>query len=414
MIEFEHHTLANGLQVILAPQPNRPMVAVNLLYRVGSKHDPPQRSGFAHLFEHLMFAGSEQVDNFDEQLQRAGGENNAYTTSDYTIYQDLLPAENLDTALWLESDRMRRLNFSKKVLATQKRVVVEEFKETCLEEPYGDLSHHLYALAYQKHPYRWPVIGENFSQIEATQLQEVQDFFYRYYRPNNAILCLCGSFKADHALERVRYYFDDIQAGPLNLDQFPKEPPQLTHRQKVVYGDVPSPAIYLAYRAVDRMHPDYHALAVLTYLLGGGRSALLTKKLVRDQEVFHALDASLSNSFDPGLLLITGVPNEDLALPEAREALLTTIDQIIQEGIPKSSLQKVIHKLEIGNYYSDINLDSRAEELCFYAALGKPAMINEEFARYQAVSVEDVNRCAREYLRLERCSELQYLPEQAE
>ncbi|MEM6394954.1 MAG: pitrilysin family protein [Bacteroidota bacterium] len=411
MIQFEHHQLDNGLQVILAPQENRSLVATSLLYRVGSRNDPKGRSGFAHLFEHLMFAGGQSVDNFDERLQAAGGDSNAFTSRDLTVYFNMVPSENLDTALWLESDRMRGLKFSQKILQTQQRVVVEEFKETCLEQPYGDAEHHLYGLAFDKHPYRHPVIGEDFSQIELAKLGDVKDFFYRYYRPNNAILCLCGGFEPAKVLGRIEQFFGDIPTGPIDFEALPQDLPQTEHKQKTVYGEVPSPALYLGYRAVGRLHPDFHALTVLGYLLGGGKSSLLRRQLMREQEIFHSLSVGMSNSFDPDLFQIIGVPDEDVDFEAAREKLLNAIEQFKFNGLPEQEMLKVINRLKIINFYSDVSLDSRAEELCFFAALGKPEMINEEYDRIKAVTVEDLNRCAKAYLVLSNCSEINYLPE---
>lgn len=213
MIDFTSYSLNNGLTVLLHHDPQRTVATVNVLYRVGSRNDPPHRTGLAHLFEHLMFAGSEQVPNFDDALQLAGGENNAVTSSDYTLYYDVLPAENLETALWLESDRMRRLRFSEKILANEKRVVTEEFRETCLEQPYGDLYHHFNALIYREHPYRWPVIGLDIEHIQQVTLAEVKDFYYRYYRPDNAILCLAGNFDTGRIREQIARYFGDIPSS---------------------------------------------------------------------------------------------------------------------------------------------------------------------------------------------------------
>ncbi|MEL6668993.1 MAG: pitrilysin family protein [Bacteroidota bacterium] len=412
MIKFEHHYLSNGLQVILAPQENRSLIASSLLYRVGSRNDPKGRTGFAHLFEHLMFAGGQSVDNFDERLQAAGGDSNAFTSRDTTVYFNMVPSENLDTALWLESDRMRGLKFSQKILETQQRVVVEEFKETCLEEPYGDAEHHLYGLAFDQHPYRHPVIGEDFFQIESAQLEEVKTFFYQYYRPNNAVLCLCGGFDPEIALNKVRNYFGDIPSGPVDFEAIPQELPQKVHKRKTVFGEVPSPALYFGYRSVGRLHPDFHALSVLSFLLGGGKSSLLRRRLMREQEIFHSLSVGMSNSFDPDLFQIIGVPAEDVDHERARNLLLQTIEQVKQEGIPKQEMQKVINRLEIINYYNDVSLDSRAEELCFFAALGRPEMINEEYELFKSISIDDLNRCLHHYLDLNHCSELTYLPDQ--
>ncbi len=415
MINYEHYRLENGLEVVLHPDLSRPLVAVSILYKVGSRNDPPGRTGFAHLFEHLMFAGSENVENFDDYLHQAGGDNNAYTTSDYTLYYDLVPATNLVTALWLESDRMKALNFSQKSLKTQQKVVVEEFKETCLEEPYGDAYHELYALAYQQHPYRWPVIGLNFEDIAAAKLPEVKDFFYRYYRPNNAVLSLCGNFDLAEAKNQIASWFGDIPAGeiPCATDYIP-EPPLEQARAKTCLADIPTAAIYLAFPMPGRLHPDFYALDVLAFLLGGGRSSRLYKALVRDRELFYHLEASLSESFDPGLFVIEGRVNEDEDPQEALAALLSAIAALPQAGITEMERTKVINSLEVRDHYSDLSLTNRGGELCIYAALGELERINTDQARYRAVSIQDLLRVATTYLKVEKRIELLYLPEEEE
>lgn len=410
-VEYEHYELDNGLEVILHPDQDRPFVALSILYKVGSKNDPPQRTGFAHLFEHLMFAGSQGVDNFDDQLHRAGGENNAYTTNDYTLYYDIVPAENLETALWLESDRMRALNFSPKTLATQQKVVVEEFKETCLEEPYGDAAHHLYGLAYQRHPYRWPVIGKDFADIEAATLEEVKQFFYRYYRPNNAILSLCGNIDPKVIKPLVSKYFGDIQPGKKPpITDYPTEPEVKVPRQKTVMADVPSTALYLAYPIPGRMHPDFYPLDVLAFLLGGGKSSRLYRQLVREKEIFHTIEAELSDMFDSGLFIIEGRVDEEVDTQTSIATSLAMIAELGDKMITQAELQKVLNKLAVRNNYSDLSLTNRGGELCLAAALGNTELINLDSQRYRAVTVEDLNRCIRQYLVPERRIELVYEP----
>lgn len=411
-IEYEHYRLANGLEVILQRDAGRPYVAVNLLYKVGSRNDPPDRTGFAHLFEHLMFAGSANVADFDDELSRAGGENNAYTTNDYTLYYESVPAQNLATALWLESDRMRSLNINAKTLATQQKVVVEEFKETCLEEPYGDAGHLLFALAYQHHPYRWPVIGKDFADIEAARLEEVRSFFYRHYRPNNAILCLCGNFEDAAARRMIEEYFGDIPPGELPpRHDFPVEPEPAAARRRLVRAEVPAPAVYLAFPIPGRLHPDFYALDVLAFLLGGGRSSRLYRHLVREKELFHSLDCELNDMFDSGLLLIDGRVNEEVDTQRALDRLLENVTRLGYDEIRPVELQKVLNKLEVRNNYGDVSLTNRGGELCLAAALGDVDLVNTDVDRYRAVTVADLQRCARRYLRPERRIELVYEPE---
>ncbi|SEP89269.1 Predicted Zn-dependent peptidase [Neolewinella agarilytica] len=416
LIKYETYTLDNGLTVVLHHDPKRTVVAVNVLYKVGSRNDPPGRTGFAHLFEHLMFAGSENVPDFDDALQLAGGENNAFTSADYTLYHETLPAANLETALWLESDRMRQLLFSEKSLKTQKKVVVEEFKETCLEEPYGDLYHHLNELVYKVHPYRWPVIGEKFEHIEEATLADVKDFFYRYYRPDNAVLSVAGGFQPDRIREQIAEWFADIPASsPDHLrPELPVEPEQKETRRKTVRADVPSPVIYLNFRTPGRLHPDFPAIDILCFLLGTGRSSLLYRRLVRDGDLFAEVSASHNDSLDSGAILIDARPAEDADYADARAALFSTIREMKENGVSQEQLDKVINRLEQSNHYKTISVVSRATELAFYASLGQPEMINTELDRYLSVTVEDVNRVAREYLREELLSEVEYLVEEEE
>ena len=410
-MQFEHYTLENGLQVLLHHDPERTVVTVNVLYKVGSRNDPPHRTGFAHLFEHLMFAGSKNVPNFDDALQLAGGENNAVTSSDYTLYYDVLPAENVETALWLESDRMRQLRFSQRSLDNEKRVVVEEFRETCLEQPYGDLYHHLNALIYREHPYRWPVIGQDISHIQQATLGEVKDFYARHYRPDNAILCLAGAFDATTIRERITQWFGDIPSSDPTLSQpaITAEPEQEGPRQQTVYGDVPSPVVYLHYRTVDRLHPDFPATDVLSFLLGGGRSSWLYRRLVRDTELYAEVSAGINDNLEYGGIIVEARPSEDVNYKTAYEALLVAIDALVEQGIGEEELAKVIHQLEQRNHYREANISNRANELVFYAALGEPELVNTEMDRYLALTVAELNRVARKYLVAERRVLLEYL-----
>lgn len=399
---------------MLHHDPKRTVVAVNVLYKVGSRNDPPGRTGFAHLFEHLMFGGSENVPDFDEALQLAGGENNAVTGADQTLYYDILPADNVETALWLEADRMARLKLDQKSLDTQKKVVVEEFKETCLEEPYGDLYHHLNDLVYKVHPYRWPVIGDRFEHIEDASLEDVRNFYYTYYRPDNAILAIAGGYDNSLIRSQIEKWFGGISpSGPEHRQpELPEEPEQVETRRKEVVADVPSPVIYLSYRTPARMHPDFPAIDILCFLLGGGRSSLLYRRLVRDGDLFAEVSASHNDGLDSGSVMIDARPDEDADYDEARAALFATVEEFVQKGVTEPQLAKVMNRLEQHNHFKSINISSRASELAFYAALGKPELINSELEQYLAVTVADVNRVARTYLRPESLSEVDYFCEE--
>jgi len=414
LIPYETYKLTNGLTVVLHHDPKRTVAAVNVLYKVGSRNDPPGRTGFAHLFEHLMFGGSENVPDFDEALQRAGGENNAVTGADQTLYYDILPADNVETALWLEADRMARLNLDQQSLDTQKKVVVEEFKETCLEEPYGDLYHHLNALVYKVHPYRWPVIGERFEHIEDASLEDVRNFYYTYYRPDNAILAIAGGFDDTLIRGQIERWFGNIPASSPEHQRptLPEEPEQRETRRKEVIADVPSPVIYLSYRTPGRAHADFPAIDILCFLLGSGRSSLLYRRLVRDGDLFAEVSASHNDGLDSGSVMIDARPDEDADYDAARAALFATVEEFVREGVTEPQLAKVMNRLEQHNHFKSINIASRASELAFFAALGDTGLINEELDRYLAVTVEDVNRVAREYLRGEGLSEVVYFCEE--
>ncbi|MEO0734200.1 MAG: pitrilysin family protein [Bacteroidota bacterium] len=413
MLNYDTYTLENGLTVLLHHDPKRTVAAVYVLYKVGSRNDPPHRTGFAHLFEHLMFAGSENVPNFDDALQLAGGENNAVTGADQTIYYDILPAQNVETALWLESDRMRKLNFSEHSLATQQKVVVEEFKETCLEEPYGDLYHHLNGLVYREHPYRWPVIGERFEHIEQASLADVKDFYYRYYRPDNAILSIAGGFDPDKIRGQIERSFGDIPPSSPEHPRpaLPVEPAQTERRHKRVIADVPSPVIYLNYRTPDRLHPDFAAIDILCFLLGVGRSSLLYRRLVRDGDLFAEVSAAHNDGLDSGAILIEARPAEEADYQQAREALFAAVEEMVEKGITQEQLTKVVNRLEQHNHYKSLNIASRASELAYYASLGDPELVNTMLDKYLAVTVADVQRVARTYLRPTVLSEVEYLCE---
>ena len=415
MIDYEKFVLPNGLTVLLHHDAERTVATVNVLYRVGSRNDPPDRTGLSHLFEHLMFAGSEQVPNFDDALQVAGGENNAVTSSDYTLYFDTLPAQNLETALWLESDRMRQLRFDEDLLANEKRVVIEEFRETCLEQPYGDLYHHLNALIYRESTYRWPVIGRDIADIERVTLADVKEFYYRYYRPDNAILCIAGRYDRATMLDRVMHYFGDISRSDTSSSRpVPvAEPAQTAARHSRVSGDVPSPVIYLHFRTVDRLHPDFPATDVLSFLLGGGRSSLLYRRLVRDGDLFTEVSAGINDNLESGGIIVEARPSEDVDYDQARAALHATIAEMADNGIRQEELDKVVHQLEQRNHYRDLNIGNRANELIFFTLLGDPGLINTEIDTYLSLTVADINRVAAQYLVPALRVELEYFSEPA-
>ena len=409
-IQYEHFLLDNGLSVYLHEDHSTPMVAVNVLYQVGARDEAPDRTGFAHLFEHLMFGGSVNAPDFDDPIQRAGGDNNAFTNTDITNFYVLLPADNLETALWLESDRMLQLNLSQKALDVQRRVVVEEFKETCLEQPYGDLWHHLGPLAYRVHPYQWPTIGKDFSHISEARLEDVRQFYQRYYHPGNANLVIAGNIDAAAARALVEKWFASIPAGPEVRRQLPPEPPQTAGRGKQIVADVPSPALYMAFHMPGRLDPDFHAIDLLTDLFAGGRSARFYRTLVRKKELFESIDCFATATFDPGLLIIEGNPADGVSIETARKAVWKELRRVQEKPIRDRELQKIKNKAESALLFSEMSVLNKAINLAYFAALDVPEWINEEGRFYQEVTAADIQRLARRLFRPEHCTEVVYLP----
>ncbi len=384
------------------------MVAVNVLYDVGSKDEHPDKTGFAHLFEHLMFSGSVNVPDFDEPIQLAGGENNAFTNSDITNFYDLLPVENLEVALWLESDRMLQLNFSEKALDVQRKVVVEEFKETCLNEPYGDVWHHLSDMAYKVHPYQWPTIGKIPKHVEDAKLEDVKSFFFKFYQPNNAILVIAGNVEPEEVLAKVEKWFGSIPSRDFKIRELPSEPIQTAIQERLHEANVPVDAVYLAFHMCSRTDPDFHAIDLLSDILGNGPSSRLYRRLLKDQELFSLVDCYISGSIEPGLFIVEGKPSNGVSLEQAEEAIWKELEFLKNELIPAKELQKIKNKSESTLVFSEVNILNKAINLAFFEAIGDAGMINDETAKYQKLTVEDIQRVARKVLTRENCSKLIY------
>ena len=408
MIAFSRFELDNGLRVLVHEDDSTPMVAVNVLYDVGSKDESEQKTGFAHLFEHLMFGGSANVPDFDGPIQMAGGENNAFTNSDITNFYDLLPAENLEIALWLESDRMLSLNFDESVLDVQRKVVVEEFKETCLNQPYGDVWHHLSQLAYKVHPYRWPTIGSVPDHVEGATLEDVKSFFYRFYRPNNAVLVIAGNIKLDTVKEQVQKWFGSIPRGEQYVRALPVEPLQERFEEKIQSANVPIDAVYLAFHCPSRMDKDFYATDLLTDVLSNGPSSRLYRRLLKEQRLFSAIDCYITGSIEPGLLVIEGRPNEGISIEAATAAIWKEIEELKAHLISASELQKLKNKVESALIFSESSILNKAINLAFFECVGEADRINSEVSLYKQVTVEDIQRMAQNLLRKENCSSLIY------
>jgi zinc protease len=394
MIQFEKFQLDNGLKVLVHQDTSTPMAVVNVLYNVGAKDEDPTKTGFAHLFEHLMFGGSINIPVYDEPLQRAGGENNAYTTSDLTNYYCQIPAENIETAFWLESDRMLSLAFSKKSLEVQRKVVCEEFKEHYINKPYGDAWHKMRSLAYTKHPYRWMTIGASLSHVEDATMQDVKDFFFQFYRPNNAILVVTGNVQTDQVKQLAEKWFGPIEAGTAYVRSLPKEPVQEKSRTMDVRADVPLDMLMMTWHMGGRFDEGYHATDLITEVLGGGTSARLYEQLIKVKQIFSSIDCYHFGTVDPGLLVIEGKLVKGISMTVAEKAVLDEIEKIKNEILDAKEVQKVINKTESVICFEDMSIMNRAHSLAFYELLGDADLMNKELSLYQKVTPSMIQQTA--------------------
>ena len=408
MIKYERFVLDNGLRVIVHEDDSTPMAAINVLYNVGARDESPDKTGFAHLFEHLMFGGSANIPDFDEPIQNAGGENNAFTNNDITNFYSLLPSGNIETALWLESDRMMSLNFDQEVLDVQRKVVIEEFKETCLNQPYGDAWHHLSEMAFKVHPYNWPTIGKVPKHVEDATMEDVKDFFFKYYRPNNAILSIAGNVNTQDIKALVQKWFGEIPMGNIPERRLPAEPPQLRLEKKIEEASVPVDAIYLAFHIPERLHKDYYAIDLLSDILCNGSSSRLYRRLLKEQQLFTSIDCYVTGSIDPGLIVVEGKPSEGVTLEQAENAIWEELNKIKAELIEADELEKVKNKVESTMVFAETNVLNKAMNLAFYELLGDVELTNQEMKHYEKVSIQDVQRVAQTFLTEENCCELYY------
>lgn len=408
-IDFNRFTLKNGLTVLVHERSDTRLVSVNILYKTGARNESPERTGFAHLFEHLMFGGSVNIPSYDAPLQDAGGENNAFTTNDITNYYLTLPSQNIETAFWLESDRMLSLAFTPESLRVQRRVVVEEFRQRYINQPYGDAMHLLRDMVYKKHPYRWPTIGLEPSHIEKATLKDVKDFFSRWYHPANAIMTVAGDVKTKDIQKLAEKWFGTIPAQKQSLLKIEEEPIQRKMRVKTVIRNVPYPAIYMAYRMPGRLHSDYYACDLLSDLLGNGKSSRLCKKLMIQKRVFSEIGASISGSMDPGFIMIDGTLNERQNPEKAVEAIRSIIGEIREKKIPARELEKLINRAEATILFQALGTSQIALGLAVYEHLGDATLINREHLSYRAVTRETLQEAAQKYLTDNQCSLLYYL-----
>ena len=406
MIKLEKFTLPNGLTVLFHYDPTTPMAVVNTLYKVGAKNEDPNRTGFAHLFEHLMFGGSKHIPDFDKPLQIAGGQSNAFTSNDLTNYYNVLPKENIDTALWLESDRMLSLAFTPKSLEVQRQVVIEEFKQRYLNQPYGDVWLALRPLAYQKHPYQWATIGKNIEQIETATLQEVKDFFNAYYTPENAILAIVGNFTLTEVKEKVMHWFGDIPKRKTKESQYAAEPTQTEFRTKTIVRDVPNDAFYYAFKMPGKMDKDFPTADLISDILGRGKSARLYQKLLKDLQLVSEISAYILGSHDEGLLIISGQARANTSLEAIDEAIWKLIADFENNPVQEDELVKTKNKYKTTKVFSDVSALSKAMLLCEYEMLGDANLANEEITRYENVNLEAIKEMLPLLLQQEKCSRL--------
>ncbi len=372
------------------------MVVVDTLYDVGSRDEDPKKTGFAHLFEHLMFGGSVHIDDFETPLQLAGGENNAYTTNDFTNYYIQLPAENIETAFWLESDRMLSLAFNEKSLEVQRKVVIEEFKEHYINKPYGDAWFKLRQMVYKEHPYRWMTIGSELSHIENAQLKDVKDFFLKYYCPANAILVVAGKVTAAQVRMLAEKWFGNIPSGEKYPRNVPQEPRQNEARRLDVTADVPLDALYKCYPMASRIEPGYYVADLITEVMGGGASSRLHQALIKEKKLFSQIECYHTGSTDPGLVVIEGKLIKGVSLEEAEKAVEEELDKIKSAPISEKELTKIKNKTESAIVFEDMSVMNRANSLAIYELLGDVNMMNTELEKYRAVTAEDILATSRQ------------------
>lgn len=408
MINFETHTLKNGLKVLVHPDKNTHVAVMNIAYNVGSRDEEAEHTGFAHLFEHLMFGGSINIPSYDEPLQRVGGENNAFTSPDLTNYYLTVPASNIETGFWLESDRMLSLSFEQQVLDVQQKVVIEEFNQRYLNQPYGDVWHKLRDLAYKVHPYRWPTIGEKISHIEEATMTQVKAFFKKYYVPNNAVMVLAGNIDPDKAFKLSEKWFGDIPSHSSYKRDLPQEPKQLEKRKLIVESDVPVDALYKVFHMPGKTEADYYSSDLLSDIIGRGKSSRLHTKLVEDQKMFSQINAYVLGSMDPGLMVISGNLSEGVDFETAEQAIDEITNEIQNSGVKETELEKVKNQAISSLDFGEIEVLNRAMNLAYYSLIGDPNLANQETEKIKSVKKDDIRNIAQKILAEENSAVMYY------
>lgn len=409
MISFSRHVLSNGLPLIVHEDPSTPLATVNILYKVGARDEDASRTGFAHLFEHLMFGGSVNIPEYDSPLQLAGGDNNAFTNNDITNYYCTLPANNLETAFWLESDRMLSLAFSEKSLEVQRQVVVEEFKQRYLNQPYGDVWLLLRPLAYKVHPYQWATIGKEVAHIEQATLGDVKDFFNRHYAPDNAVMVVAGGVKSDEVVRLAEKWFGAIKRHAGERHSYPAEPAQTEDRELTVRRDIPFDSIYLAFHACSRLDHEFYATDLMTDVLSRGKSSRLYNRLVKERKLFSDVQAYLTGDFDKGLVVVEGKLIKGVAMQDAQAAIREELARISEDLVSEAELERAKNKVESTIEFSEIDLAGRALALAIADYMGDANLVNTELGRYSAVTREQIRSAAKNVFRQGNASILHYL-----
>jgi zinc protease len=411
MVKFNRFTLANGLRVIVHEDSTTPMAVLNILYDVGSRDENPEQTGFAHLFEHLMFGGSVNVPNYDEPLQRVGGENNAFTSNDITNYYITLPSANLETALWLESDRMLSLAFSEKSLEVQRNVVIEEFKQRYLNQPYGDIWLRLRPIVYKQHPYRWDTIGKTIEHIADAKIEDVKAFFKKHYNPQNAIMVIGGDVKTEQVKLLAEKWFGPIPAGEKYNRDLPQEPEQHEERRETVTAKVPLNDIYIALQMPGRGDKDFYAIELMSDILSRGNSSRFYRSLVKEKQLFSEVHAFVFGSLDKGMFVLEGKPLAGVSVEDAEAAIWNELEQLKTQEIPADELTKVQNKTESTMIFSEMSLLDKAMNLAYYELLGDAEQFNHEAEKYLAVTAAQIKEQANQLFRKDNSSTLIYLAE---
>lgn len=404
MINFERFVLDNGLTVLFHKDTTTPMAVVNTLYDVGARDEDQNRTGFAHLFEHLMFGGSINIADFDAPLQNAGGESNAFTSNDITNYYDVIPKQNIETALWLESDRMLSLAFTPKSLEVQRKVVIEEFNQRYLNQPYGDVWLELRPLAYQKHPYKWATIGKEVKHIEEATMEDVKAFFDKHYHPANAILCIAGNFELDEVKALVQKWYGDIPAKLKPARILPKEPQQTEFREKTIERKVPADSFYYAFKMPERKHTDYYVVDLLSDALGRDKSSRLYNALKKEQNLVTDINAYIMGSLDDGLLIVSGKLNDGVSFEALDKALFNELEALMSQEVEAEELARLLTKVRTAKEFQEQGLLNCAMNLCVFELLGDANGINEEDAIYNKITPADIKRVANTVLNRSNCS----------